>query len=78
MIYRAFKPSKTEAAETMAVEVRVWARQHGRTEITQTLVEERISELIGRFERGNRSYQTECATVANVRTTLRAAKAVPL
>jgi hypothetical protein len=73
-----FNPTKTEAAETVAVEVRVFARRAGRTEVTKTLVEERISELRGYWANGTQNYLTECATVANVRTTLRKALEVPL
>lgn len=73
-----FQISKTEAAATVATEVRVWARKANRTEVTRTLVEERISELRGRYERGNRSYLTQAAVIANVTTTLRRALQVPL
>lgn len=72
-----FQITKTEAAATMAVEVRVWARKHN-VPVTKSLVEERISELTGYFERGTQSYQTQAATIANVQTTLRKALEIPL
>lgn len=72
-----FRPSKTEAAEAMAVEVRCYARRKN-LEITRELVEGRINEMSGWFRNGTHTYQTECATVANVRTTLRKALEVPL
>lgn len=73
-----FKMTKTEAAKTMAVEVRCFAREHG-LEVTKDLVEARISELSGYHRTGHRvSYQTQAATIANVRTTLREALGVPL
>jgi hypothetical protein len=73
-----FKISQTEAAETMAIEVRVWARKHGVEVIDRELVAARISELRGRHEHGNQSYQTQAALTANVRTTLRKALEIPL
>jgi hypothetical protein len=73
-----FRMTKTEAAKTMAVEIRCYARKHG-LEVTKSLVEERISELSGYHYRAERvSYQTQAATIANVKTTLREALSVPL
>lgn len=64
--------TKTEAAEIMALDVRVWALLNNRREITQELVEERISEA--KHSTGPRTYKTAAATVANWRTTLRIAR----
>lgn len=71
--------TKTEAAEIVATSIRVYAREHGLEVVTKALVEERISELAGYFEDGLRkTYLTESATIANVKTTLRKATAFPL
>lgn len=64
--------TKTEAAKTMALDVRVFARRAG-VPVTKHLVEERISEWRGATYVG--TYKAEAAKLANVTTTLRQALA---
>ena len=62
--------TRTEAAKTIAIQVRVWARRTSQP-ITMTRVEEILSELDGPRHRGLR-LQT-AARLANRKTVLRLA-----
>ena len=62
--------TRTEAAEIMGLDTRVWARRTGQP-VTRDLVEERISEWRGPNYAGTR--KGSAAQLASVRTTLRAA-----
>jgi hypothetical protein len=63
--------TKTEAAEIIATDAIVWARNNGRTEVTKLLIEERMSELRGPNYAGTRKATAAWAT--NWRTALRIA-----
>jgi hypothetical protein len=63
--------TRTEAAEIIATDARVWARKAGRGQVTKDLIEERISELRGDTYAGTR--KATAAHLANWRTALRAA-----
>lgn len=63
--------TKTEAAEIMALDVRVWARKAGKP-ITKELCEDRVSELRGPNYQGNR--KGDAANIANPTTVLRVAR----
>lgn len=64
--------TKTEAAETIALDVVVFARRNS-LEITKTLVEERMSEARGGHLGG---FVKQAADLTCWRSTLRAAKAL--
>lgn len=70
--------TKTEAAEILATDVRVWARRTG-TAITKDLVEARLSELGCGAPCYAGSYKEQAAlTAPSWRTILRAATRYPL
>lgn len=68
--------TKAEAAEIIANDVRVWARNAGRSEVTLSLCEERVSELRGETHQG--TFKGDAAAVAHPKTVLRAARRWPL
>jgi hypothetical protein len=62
--------TKTEAAEIIALDVRVQARKAGR-KIDKAMCEERVSELRGQNYQGN--LKGDAANIASPRTVLRIA-----
>jgi hypothetical protein len=66
---------RTEAAEIIAIDVRVWARRTGQP-ITLTLCEERVSELRG--DHYQQYLKGEAAKYSNPKTVLREAMRHPL
>jgi hypothetical protein len=64
--------TKTEAAEIMALDVRVWARETGRP-ITRLMCEERVSEWRGSGPSYAGTLKAAAAAIANPKTVLRCA-----
>lgn len=62
--------TKTEAAEIMALDVRVWARKTGKP-ITRHMCEDRVSEWQAENYAGTR--KAAAASIANPKTVLRIA-----
>lgn len=62
--------TRTEAAEIIALDVRVWARKATRA-VTLALCEERVSELRGEHYQGN--LKGDAANIANPKTVFRMA-----
>ncbi len=60
--------TKTEAAEIMALDVRVWARRTGQP-VTRLMCEERVSEWRGPNYAG--TLKASAAAIANPKTVLR-------
>lgn len=62
--------TRTEAAETIALDVRVWCRKNGKTP-SLDIAEERVSELRGPNYQGN--LKGDAANLANPKTVARIA-----
>lgn len=74
----AVRMSKTQAAEILATDVRVWARKAG-VPVTKSLVEERMSELgCGAPQYAGTLKEQAALTRPSWRTILRAATKYPL